>query len=261
MEAHDRSDYADANQDATGSYSGAGDVDVVGLDAARKYWDPSTLAGNNPVNQRVGWLMRGALAFVLAHEMGHLRIGRTFVDEPDRQRLSRMSEREKDEMRACPELMERESRQRQDLERRADLAAVAMLGVQCRIGRDGELRHSINTLGMSWYFLTSMSDKLIEMGRNTNSPVIAQALRAKIGPALYEQVVAAHASEKRRGAVAFAFPSSHPPDTVRMQAIDAAMRATPCGGGGLEASLAQAQLLDMFRQQMCRQLGAQGTAK
>ncbi len=97
-----------------------------------------------------------------------------------------------------------------------------------------------------------MSDKLIEMARNTDSLVIAQALRVKIGPQLYQQVVAAHAREKRRGAVAFAFPSSHPPDTARMQAIETALRATPCGGGDLES--AEAQLLDTFRQQMCRRL-------
>jgi hypothetical protein len=73
-----------------------------------------------------------------------------------------------------------------------------------------------------------------------------------IGPQLYQQVIAAHAREKRRGAVAFAFPSSHPPDTARIQAIEAALRATPCGGSDLDT--AQAQLLDTFRQQMCRQL-------
>jgi hypothetical protein len=229
-------------------------IDVIGLDAARKFWDPAALSAETPVNQRVGWLMRGALAFVLAHEMGHLRIGRTMTDEPDRLRLSRMSEREKDEARACPELMHRESRQRQKHEEAADRAGAELLGRQCRIGNDGKLRHAIFMLGTSWYFLASMSDKLIEMGRNTDSPVIAQALRSKIGPKLYEQVVAAHAAEKRRGAVAFAFPSSHPPDTARMQAIDQALRATPCGNDGLEATLAQAQLLDMFRQQMCTRL-------
>lgn len=228
-------------------------IDVLGLDAARQYWDPAALSADTPVNQRVGWLMRGALAFVLAHEMGHLRIGPAAASqEPDRLRLGRLTEREKDEARACPELMERESRQRQKHELAADLAAVELLGQQCRIGNDGKLRHAIYMLGTSWYFLASMSDKLIEMGRNTDSPVIAQALRVKIGPQLYEQVIAAHAREKRRGAVAFAFPSSHPPDTARMQAIEAALRATPCGGSDLDS--AQAQLLDTFRQQMCRRL-------
>lgn len=236
-------------------------VDVIGLDAARRYWDPSALAADTDVNRRVGWLMRGALAFVLAHEMGHLRIGRSMPEEPERLRVSRMTEREKDEARACPELMDRESRQRQKHEQEADSSGVALLGQQCRIGDDGKLRHSIYMLGLSWYLLASMSDKLIEMGRNTDSPVIAQAMRSKLGPELYQQVIAAHASEKRRGAVAFAFPSSHPPDTARLQAIDQALRATPCGGAGLEMSLVQAQLLDLFRQQVCRRLTGQDPAR
>ena len=83
------------------------------------------------------------------------------------------------------------------------------------------------------------------MGRNTDCPVIAQALRRMIGPNLYQQVIAVQASEKRRGAVTIAFPSSHPPDSARMQSIDTALRATPCGSGGLDRSLAQAQFLDM----------------
>lgn len=229
-------------------------IDVIGLDAARKLWEPSALSVDTPANQRTGWLMRGALAFVLAHEMGHLQIGRSQSEEPDRLRLSRMTDREKDEARACPELMDKESRQRQKHEQAADLAGVALLGQQCRIGDNGKLRHSIYIMGTSWYFLASMSDKLIEMGRNTDSPVIAQALRRMIGPDLYQQVIAAQASEKRRGAVAIAFPSSHPPDIARMQSIDTALRATPCGSGGLDRSIAQAQLLDMYRLLMCRRL-------
>lgn len=233
-------------------------VDAIGLDAARKFWNPAALSVDTPANQRTGWLVRGALAFVLAHEMGHLRIGQSKSEEPDKLRLN-LTPRQQDERRACPELVEIESRQRKKQEQAADLAGAGLLGQQCRIGVDGELRHLIYMLGTTWYFLASMSDKLIEMGRNTDSPVIAQALRAKIGPELYQQVVAAHASEKRRGAVASAFPSSHPPDTARMQSIEAALRATPCGSGGLDTS--GAQVLEMYRLQMCRRLIGRETAR
>lgn len=227
-------------------------VDAIGLDAARKFWDPAALSVDTPTNQRTGWLVKGALAFVLAHEMGHLQIGRSQSAEPDMLRLKNLSPRQRDERRACPELVDMVSRQLQKQEQAADLAGVALLGPQCRIGADGELRHAIYMLGTTWYFLAAISDKLIEMGRNTNSPVIAQALRAKIGPQLYEQVIAAHASEKRGGAVALAFPLSHPPDTARMQSIEAALRATPCGSDGLDSS--GAQLLEMYRLRMCRSL-------
>ena len=234
-------------------------VDAMGLDAARQFWDPSALSADTPTNRRTGWLTKGALAFVLAHEMGHLLIGRSESEEPDMLRLKSLTARQRDERRACPELLEKGSRQSQKQEQAADLAAEGLLGQQCKIGADGQLRHAIYMLGTTWYFLAAMSDKLIEMGRNTDSPVIAQALRAKIGPELYQQVVAAHAAETRRGAVAFAFPLTHPPDTERMQAIEAALRVSPCGSGGLDSS--GAQLLEMYRLQMCRRLIAQEPAR
>jgi len=233
-------------------------VDAVGLDAARKYWDPAALSVDTPANQRTGWLLRGVLAFVLAHEMGHLRIGHAQFEEPDRLRL-KLTPRQQDERRACPELVEKEARQRQKVELAADLSGVTLLGAQCRIGNDGQLRHSIYMLGTGWYFLASLSDKLIEMGRNTDSAVIAKALRAKLGSQLYEQVIAAQARETRRGAVALAFPLSHPPDTARMQAIENALKSTPCGGGGLDST--GAQMLDMFRAQMCRSLISQESGR
>jgi hypothetical protein len=184
--------------------------------------------------------------------MGHLQIGRPEFDEAEILRLKNLTPRQQDERRACPELVDKGSRQSQKLETAADLAGVALLGQQCRIGSDGKLRHAIYMLGINWYFLTSMSDKLIEMGRNTESPVIARALQAKIGADLYQQVIAAHAAEKRRGAVAQAYPLTHPPDTERMQAIEAALGTSPCGSSGLDSS--GAQLLEMYRLHMCRQL-------
>lgn len=234
-------------------------VDAVGLDAARRFWDPATLAANTDENRRTGWLLRGALAFVLAHEMGHLILGHVKFNEPERGHLNQLTPRQRDERRACPELLDKEARERQKLEAAADQAAVRLLGAQCRIGNDGQLRHSIHMLGASWYFLASMSDKLLEMGRSTESPVIARALRMKLGPQLYDQIVAAQARETRGGAVAPAFPLSHPPDTERMRAIENALRATPCGSGGLDSS--GAQLLEMYRQQMCRGLVNQATGR
>lgn len=227
-------------------------VDAMGLDAARQFWDAAALSVDTPTNRRVGWLTKGALAFVLAHEMGHLQIGPAQSEEADMLRLKNLTPREQDERRACPELVDKEARQSQKQEQAADLAGVELLGQQCKIGAGGQLRHSIYMLGTTWYFLASMSDKLIEMGRNTDSPIIAQALRAKIGPELYQQMIAGHTAEKRRGAVALAFPLTHPPDTERMQAIEAALRATPCGAGDLDSS--GAQLLEMYRLQMCRRL-------
>ncbi|MGH8583667.1 MAG: hypothetical protein ACREWG_12985 [Gammaproteobacteria bacterium] len=230
-------------------------VDAGGLQAMRSYWDPSTLDAATPEMERVGWLLRGALAFVLAHEMGHLQIGRSASAEAAENRLrdlANLTERQKDERLACPETLHSEFQQQQRHEQAADLAAVRLLGPQCRLGRDGELRHNIYLLGMSWYFLAAMGDKLLQMGRSSDSPFIAQALRMLLGPQLYQQAVADAANSVRKGGVKAAFPKTHPPDYARIQAIERALRATPCGGAGLD--LSAIQVMALFRERMCRNL-------
>jgi hypothetical protein len=230
------------------------EVDAMGLQAAHKYWDPATLNRDTPEMRRAGWLLRGAAAFVLAHEMGHLRIGRSPAAEADQVRLKELTERQKDERVACPETLPGGFQQQQRHEMAADMAAVQLLGRQCRLGQDGELRHKIYLLGTNWYFLYAMADKLLEMGRNTTSPVIEKALRGLIGSELYQRAVADAAQKVRRGAVSPAFPKTHPPDYARMLAIEQALHDTPCGGSGLDAS--GAQLMEMFRARMCSSLTA-----
>ena len=227
-------------------------VDVLGLQATRKYWDPSTLNTNTDEMQRVGLYLRGAAAFVLAHEMGHLRIGRSAGADAVQVQVKDLTERQKDERFLCPETLHGDYQQRQRHESAADLAAVQLLGQQCRLSQDGELRHSIYMLGTSWYLRYAMSDKLLEMGRNTTSPVIEKALRTLIGNELYQKAVAESASSKRKGALKSAFPTTHPPDYARMLAIEQALRQTPCGSGGLD--LSGAQLLEMFRVRTCSSL-------
>lgn len=234
--------------------SGLAVVDAIGLSAARRYWDPATLNTDTSEMRRAGWLLRGTVAFVLAHEMGHLRIGRFATTEATQLQLKDLTERQKDERLACPETLPGESQQQQRHEAAADMAAVKLLGQQCRIGRDGELRHNIYILGTNWYFLYAMGDKLLDIGRNTTSPVIERALRTLITDELYQRVIAESASNVRKGAVKLAFPKTHPPDYSRMIAIEQALRATPCGSGGLD--LSSAQMMEMFRVRMCGSLTA-----
>jgi hypothetical protein len=237
-------------------------VDAVGLDAARPAWDPATLTVDTPETRRTGWLMRGAFAFVLAHEMGHLSIGQedsSAVGADAAVIPKELTERQKDERRACPETLNPRFRQQQSNESAADMAAVALLGQQCRIGADGNLRYRIYLLGTQWFFTAAMGDKLLQMGRASSSPVIAQALRSELGPALYEQVVAARADKKRKGAVKVAFPPTHPPDASRMRAIETALAATPCGSAGIDTS--GAQLIEQLRANMCRGLISQPEQK
>jgi hypothetical protein len=232
--------------------AGLAAVDAAGLQAMRRYWDPAMLNSDTEEMQRVGWLLRGAVAFVLAHEMGHLRIGRPAGAEATQVPLKDLTERQRDERLACPETLHRESQQRQRHELAADLAAVQLLGQQCRLGQDGELRHRIYLLGTTWYFRYAMGDKLLEMGRNTTSPGIEKNLRTLIGNELYQKAIAESAKPERKGAMKPAFPMTHPPDYVRMLAIEQALRQTPCDSGGLDLSAAQA--MEAFLVSMCNSL-------
>jgi hypothetical protein len=233
-------------------------VDANGLAATRRYWDRSTLDADTDVMRTSGWLLRGALAFVLAHEMGHLQIGPSAEADAAAIRmrdLTNLTERQKDERLACPETLHTEFQRQQRHELTADLAAVRLLGQQCRIGEDGELRYGIYQLGTSWYFLAAMSDKLLQMGRSSDSPFMARTLRAKLGPELYEQAVTASATSARKGGVKVAFPKTHPPDYARMEAIQRAFADTPCGGG--DEDLSALQMMELMRLTMCNELTGQ----
>lgn len=237
---------------------GLATVDAKGLEATRRYWDRSTLDGDTDAMRTSGWLLRGALAFVLAHEMGHLLIGPSAEADAATIRmhdLANLTERQKDERLACPETLHAEYQRQQRHELAADLQAVKLLGQQCRIGQDGELRHGIYQLGTSWYFVAAMNDKLMQMGRGSSSPFIERMLRELLGQQLYEQAIASSASSTRRGGVKAAFPKTHPPDYARMEAIQRAFVDTPCGGGDLD--LSSLQMMEYLRSNMCRQLTQQ----
>ena len=235
--------------------AGLAAVDAYGLQATRRYWDRSTLDADTSETRITGMLLRGALAFVLAHEMGHLQIGRSAAADAAELRMrdvGNLTERQKDERLACPETLYAEYQQRQRHEQAADMAAVRLLGQQCRIGEDGELRHQIYVLGTSWYFTVAIADKLLQMGRSSDSPFIAQNLRNLIGAKLYEQAVANAAESRRTGGVKAAFPKTHPPDYARAEAIERAFQSTPCGGSDLD--LSGMQMMELYRQAMCSRL-------
>jgi len=233
-------------------------VDANGLQATRRYWDRGTLDADTEAMRTSAWLLRGALAFVLAHEMGHLQVGPSAEADAAAIRMrdvTNLTERQKDERLACPETLHAEFQRQQRHELAADLAAVRLLGQQCRIGEDAELRHGIYQLGTSWYFLTAMSDKLLQMGRSSDSAFMARMLRLKLGPELYEQAVTEFAASARKGGVKAAFPKTHPPDYARMEAIQRAFADTPCGGG--DEDLSDLQMMELMRQTMCNQLTGQ----
>lgn len=227
-------------------------IDVAGLPATERYWSVATLNSDTQAVRTAALLIRGAFAFALAHEMGHLRIGKNEAVEAEQRRLLKLTEREKDERFACPETLSAEFQQRQRQESAADLAAAQMLGQQCRIGEGGQIRHQIYVLGAGWYLTFAMADKVLLMGRNSTSPFIARMLQMQLGPQLYQQSIVELPAVQKRGGVRIAFPTTHPPDYSRWLAIDSTLQRSPCGGAGIDNS--DAQLMEAFRAQMCKSL-------
>ena len=234
-------------------------IDAAGLAASERLWSPATLNSDSKPIQLAVMQLRGAYTFVLAHEMGHLLAPPDFAAPPALQ-PQQLTARQKDERAACPELLRPDHQRQRAAESAADMAAVRLLGQQCRIGSDGARRHEINQLGMQWYFLTAMSDKMLQAGRRTQSPEIARRLQQLLGPELYAQVVVApSAGDRKEGAVKPLFPASHPPDHERALAIEAALEKSPCGGTRSDHTLEQA--METLRLQMCRGLVATSGAR
>lgn len=227
-------------------------VDVAGIEGTREYWQPATLDDGSQATTNASLLVRGALAFVLAHEMGHLRIGRSPAAEAEVVRLRSLTDRQKDERYACPETLPSAFQAQQALEAAADRAAVDLLGAQCRIGDDGPRRHKIYLLGADWYFTYAMDDRLLQMGRRSQSANIAAALRSQLGQRLYQQAIVERAAEQRRGGVRSVFTTTHPPDYARVAAIEQALRRTPCGSVGLGGP--ELMAMEMLRRNMCHAL-------
>lgn len=227
-------------------------VQAAGLAATEQAWSEATLQQDNQATRFTGLLLRGALAFVLAHEMGHLDAGPVAAAGGSPGRLLGMDPRSRDEANACPELNRAETNARHDVERAADLFAARLIGQQCRIGDSGSAGYQGTVLGAQWLFTASMSERLFAMGRSSASPVIERALRQLLGDAAYAQVIAP--GRQMGFGVKAAFPDSHPPDVQRMRAFELALRSTPCGAAGLD--LTQIELFEMVRAAHCQRLAA-----
>ena len=236
--------------------AGVAKVQVDGLDALRQAWDPKTLAQvDQPIVQRVNMFLRGTLAFIVAHEMGHVAIGRPALNREIKPPKKNLTPRERDELHACPELLEKEQQQQQQIERRADEFAAGLLSQQCHIGSDGAIRHQMYLLGADWYFLYVMSDKLLAGARATQSPNIRRMLIQRIGPELYTAAVE-KSDRSKRGAVHAFFPSSHPPDVNRANQLEAMLSRSACGSSGIGSGSMLGQLWQSMITAQCQQLKA-----
>lgn len=225
-----------------------------GLDTYRALWDPARNASLRPADRgnRLQMLVRGGLGFVIAHEMGHLALGRT--DVASRAQPARpLSGKDRDVGQACPALIDPAHVSKQQIERAADDYAVGLLERLCGAWAPHQPQHLVYELGARWYFLHAMSRTMLAIGNVTQSRNIHLMLRTKLGPDLH-QAVLAQGERSDRGSVHLTYPSNHPPDYERAERLQNRLSQSTCSLSRGEQGSMEVRLLEMFRQQACRDL-------
>lgn len=190
-------------------------IKARGIDAFRELWDPERNPALETAEYTDRWAMlgAGALAFILAHEMGHIHLG---TDNETRRRAPiRFKDKEdKDKHWVCSDLIDEKYRRQQLIERQADDFAVSLLrevlfppGVLTR----PLLRYEI---GARWYIVYSLSEQLIDAIYATESHNVRSGMRLMLGSEIYDELVRAKPSSGK-GSIHVFFPKSHPANIRR----------------------------------------------
>jgi hypothetical protein len=203
--------------------------------------------------ERVQMLVGGGIAFVIAHELGHIHLGRRTFGS-DARRPTTLTGKDRDALSACPAQLDPSFAAKQELERAADDFAADLLMQRCGTWSEGQREHLVYELGTQWYFLYTMNRSLLAVADQTQSPRIHMLLQTQLGPELYRAVVAGSSGDDR-GSVAVTYPKHHPPDYERSERVQARMAQSPCSiSYGSDTSSPMIQLLEMAREQSCSEL-------
>ena len=224
-----------------------------GLDAFVNLWDPAknaALSAPGPVDK---WYMlyRGALAFVIAHELGHVSLGPREVVA--RSQARPFTGRDRDTYRACPLLVDPGHREKQAVEAEADKVAARLLAGVCAQLTPQQPRKFVYELGAQWYFVYTMGQGLVSALFATESRLIHTYMKTKLGADLYGAILKT-AEREDRGSVQVFFPFTHPPDYRRAVDSLGQLRRLPCSYFYGEAESAEPQLLEQVRDRACREM-------
>lgn len=136
-------------------------LEIEGLSNLRSLWDPSenpALTSDEVQYWRIAF--RGAVGFLLAHELGHIKMGQSERAQIRKKHLFR-SRRERDIHWACPELVDQRAAQHRNIERRSDEYALNLL--RARSGGRTPGRYEV---GSEWYFSVLLERSFMEgLGR------------------------------------------------------------------------------------------------
>lgn len=186
-----------------------------GIDAFRNIWNPQINPALKTAEYTEQWVLMasGALAFILAHEIGHIALGEQSVNKR-RTPLRFKSREDKDKHWTCTELIDERYRQQQLIEKEADDFAVAVLGkifFPPDVFEKPLLRYE---LGAHWYIIYSMGEQMIEALHATESKNIHAALRIQLGDEIYNELKAKRVNT-RQGSIKVFFPKTHPANIRR----------------------------------------------
>ncbi len=193
------------------------ELELRGLSALRRVWDPSenrALTSDEVQHWRIAF--RGAVGFLLAHELGHIKMGESEPAQIRKKHVFR-SRRERDIHWACPELVDQRAAQHRSIESRADDYALNLL--RARSGGRSPGRYEV---GSEWYFSVLLERSFMEgLGRIEDfdrKPDLKRFMEQRYAPiqfsVLHEQLRAK--AHPRKGPVSAFYPRTHPSALARL---------------------------------------------
>ena len=179
----------------------------------------SRLGQNVDYREDSNSLFNGAVAFLLAHEMGHIELG---LAPETRGNAPRLQGRDRDRVWACESLVGDYVNRRRREEAEADAYAMRLLGAIPDPKRKG-LRYELGTMYLQTAQLGMVTATLAALSPDANQ----RALAAGVGVSPSASRAMGEGLSREAGMIQTAFPASHPSQVDRMFEIVRAFARNP----------------------------------
>lgn len=189
-------------------------IKAYGVENFRQLWDPK-------MNSKLAmaWhsdngllLASGSLAFIMAHEIGHIAIG-TKTSAASRSWI-RYKGKDSDRRWACSNLVEKKYQHQQMIEQEADDYAVMLLSKI--LFPPGVMHKPLfrYELGARWYMTYNLSLQIVASLYATEDSFIHSDMRQEFGAEMYNLLISKE-EKHGRGLVKVYFPKNHPANIRR----------------------------------------------
>jgi hypothetical protein len=191
------------------------EVQAQGRDSLGYLWDPAINPSLNARLPAAAWLnlYRGMIAFVLAHEMGHIHTGKQPASA-DEEKVTVRNAHEKDLQWACSDMLSPKTRAMQQIEMEADQYAAGLISQV--LFPEGALRVPLlwYELGAQMYLVYSLSVDAINAVKDTQSNYFRKAMEIQLGAKLYAQLISQITGPQ--GGFRVLYPARHPATVERV---------------------------------------------